>query len=356
MAANTEFEGKERKGIGSGVPLLLMLVLSSYVAYCWNLDFYNPFQLSSFNLLCLVALTMYCLGMVVELEELREMRLRPTCVFLGVAAQCTLMPALAWAATQLIPLEQEHTLGVILVGCVPGAMASNVLTMTAHGNVSYSVSLTAVATLLSPLTVPIALSIIGGVTTGGDQFHPLATAWTLFVSVVLPIIMGFLTKQTIPWMLMPAKTVAPKIASFALLWIIASVVHGNRERLASVGVELLLALLTINVLGYVGGYFVGVISSMSPAMRRALALEVGMQNAGLGTALAAKLFGESSAAQIPTAAYTFGCMFTGTVLAGIWSRIDIETECHDATGKRQIFFAECDQSALYDKKENRVND
>ena len=104
-----------------------------------------------------------------------------------------------------------------------------------------------------------------------------------------------------------------------MLWIIASVVAGNRESLQQISVAMLGALLFMNVMGYVGGVLAGRLGKLPSPMTRALALEVGMQNAGLGTLLAATLFGQDSAAQIPTAAYTFGCMLTGTILASYWA-------------------------------------
>jgi BASS family bile acid:Na+ symporter len=90
--------------------------------------------------------------------------------------------------------------------------------------------------------------------------------------------------------------------------------------------KLLLALLLINVLGYLSGYLAGRLVGMNDSMRRALTLEVGMQNCGLGTTLVLRLFpgDEYVAATIPTAAYTFGCVFTATILALFWSRIPVK--------------------------------
>jgi BASS family bile acid:Na+ symporter len=117
-----------------------------------------------------------------------------------------------------------------------------------------------------------------------------------------------------------ARRYSSLAASIALLWIIATVVAGNRDKLLSVGAVLAGGLLAINVTGYAAGYVVGELAGLPDRCRRALTLEVGMQNAGLGTALAASLYGAATVATIPTAAYTFGCMFTGTVLAVWWQR------------------------------------
>jgi BASS family bile acid:Na+ symporter len=306
--------------------LLIALLLCSAVAYWWpDNSSVDPFVLSKTGLRSLVAVTMFCLGLVVEIDELHELRRHPLSVFLGVAVQCTLMPGLALLAVIGLGLKDDLAQGVILVGCVPGAMASNVLTMTARGNVSYSVSLTTVATLISPLTVPLTLAVVSSFAFAASEVRPadlspLQQALVLLVTVVLPVAGGFLLKQLLPSRTERILSFAPTIASVALIWIIASVVAANRERLSEVAASLVLALLLINLLGYFGGFLAGTWGQLPVAMRRALSLEVGMQNAGLGTYLAALLFGEDSAAQIPTAAYTFGCMLTGTVLATVWGR------------------------------------
>ncbi len=312
--------------------LLIGLVVSSGIAWVWPATgiAYDPFEVSPSGLWWLVASTMFCLGTLLQPDELRELRLRPLSVWLGLAVQVTLMPCLAWLAVTGLRMQGELALGVILVGCVPGAMASNVLTMTARGNVSYSVSLTTLATLLSPLTVPTALWLIGSVTAGGAALQPGKTATTLATSVVLPVLLGFACRQLSSRVRQLAAVVASPVASLALLWIIASVVAGNRERLGQIQLTLLVALALINLLGYLGGYGIGRWAALPASMRRALALEVGMQNAGLGTALAATLFGADSLAQIPTAAYTFGCMLSGAGLAAMWASYPLPTSGGDA--------------------------
>lgn len=304
-----------------GVGVLIALVLSSALAYVWPAitDAFDPFTLNSNALSTLVVVTMFCLGLVVQKQELTELKERPLTVLLGVLVQCTVMPALAWLVVRMLGLEGPLAYGVMLCGCVPGAMASNVLTMTARGNVSYSVSLTSVATLISPITVPTALVIVAGLETGSEVFKPTKMAVTLLLTVVLPVIAGYLVKQRLASLARHAVAAAPHVATVALLWIIASVVAGNRDRLSQVAISLILGLLAMNLLGYLAGYSVGRLARMPKAMGRALTLEVGMQNAGLGTMLAATMLGNDSLAQIPTAAYTFGCMLTGTLVAAVWA-------------------------------------
>lgn len=297
--------------------LLFWLLISSGIAFVWPAEAvgFDPFAATPALLWSLIVITMFSLGTLVRPDELQPLRTSPWWVVLGVVTQITVMPLAAWLTTKLVPMDPELAAGVILVGCVPGAMASNVLTNTARGSVAYSVSLTSVATILSPLTVPLVLWIVAG----ANAEQSLSTAAIrLAVLVVLPTILGYLVARRSARLRHAFERCGSLVASFALLWIIASVVAANREYLVSVSGILVFALLVINVTGYLAGYGVGRLSRLPERFRRALTLEVGMQNAGLGTALATSLYGAETIATIPTAAYTFGCMLTGTILAVWW--------------------------------------
>jgi BASS family bile acid:Na+ symporter len=191
------------------------------------------------------------------------------------------------------------------------------LTSTAGGSVAYSVSLTTVATLLSPFTVPTVSWMVAGLQSEQALGR---SALLLALLVALPAVIGYVLARRILSVRKWTRRFGSPLASVALLWIIATVVAANRDRLMDVGVVIVAALLLINLVGYASGYGVGTGARLPEGYRRALTLEVGMQNAGLGTALAASLYGPTTIATIPTAAYTFGCMLTGTVLAVLWRR------------------------------------
>ena len=139
----------------------------------------------------------------------------------------------------------------------------------------------------------------------------------LCAMVVLPVLAGHALGRLRPEWSGVAKRIGPVIANLNILWIIAVVVGKNRDGLQAVDGRLITALLSINICGYLAGTLGAFALKLSPGMRRALTLEIGMQNAGLGSVLAANYFGHAAA--LPAALYTFGCMFTGTVLARAWS-------------------------------------
>jgi BASS family bile acid:Na+ symporter len=210
-------------------------------------------------------------------------------------------------------------IGTLIVGCVPDAMASSVLTLMARGNVSYSVSLTVASTLVSPLVVPGILYLALG---QHVDFPALEATWKLCWMVVLPVVVGHLVSTCSKRFEEMARRAGPIVADATILWIIAVVVALNRQRLVSVDLRLVGALLAVLLLGCAAGWAGALAMRLSTPMRRALVLGVGMQNAGLGTVLALGLFTDRPATAIPPAIYTFGSMFIGTLMARAWAEYD----------------------------------
>lgn len=307
--------------------LLVWLVLLCIAVFHWDRwsgwlwagGLPDPFKASWTLLNYLIAVTMLAIGSLLPKEEIRAVGRQWPLVLVGTILQYGSMPLLGYGCGRLFGLEGPLLIGVIIVGCVPGAMASNVLTMIGHGNVSYSVGLTTSATVLSPLVVPLGLWL----TLGRVVDFPVVTTFiTLCWTVVLPVLTGYTLAQFWPFWEAWARRLGAIVANLTILWIIATVVAKNRDSLSYLDTQLILALLTVNVGGYLAGYFGGMAVGMPSPMRRAVTLEVGMQNAGLGTALASQLFPELPQVTIPCALYTFGCMLTGTILARYWAEYD----------------------------------
>ncbi len=302
--------------------LLLWLMLLCLAAYAWperlgTVEIGDPFLASKDWLGYLIAVAMFAIGSLLPKDEVEQVFRRWPVVLSGTAIQYTSMPLLAYAVGRLFGLEGPWLIGIIMVGCVPGAMASNVLTLIARGNVSYSVSLTTSATLLSPLVVPWTLWLTVGQMV--ENFPTLQVGYNLWWMVVRPVVEGYLLSRVIPYWEFAARRLGAIVANLAILWIIAVVVAANRAMLSELHLRLLLALLAVNFGGYLLGYCGGWGLRLPEPMRRALTLEVGMQNAGLGTTLAMALFPDDPATALPAAMYTFGCMFTGTILARAWA-------------------------------------
>lgn len=290
--------------------LLILLLGVGVVATVWPAPFLVPVKLDWF-----MAATMLAVGAMLPRQEVRELAKRWPTVLFGTMVQYTAMPFLGWIVARTCGLPPAYQIGIVMVGCVPGAMASNVLTMNAGGNTSYSVGLTTSSTMLSPVVVPLLLKLTLKQDVQLDMLEvSLQLAWT----VVVPVLTGFAIVQCIPRLEPLGNRWGPVIANICILWIISVVVAKNRQHVGGAAISVIMPLLVVNILGYAAGYFASPIMQLSEPMRRALTLEVGMQNAGLGTVLVTRLYPEAPEAMIPTAVYTIGCVITATLLAHFW--------------------------------------
>ncbi|MBD3674549.1 MAG: bile acid:sodium symporter family protein [Planctomycetaceae bacterium] len=310
--------------------LPLWLLILSGCALWWprmGLGF-DPFlefdALHAQALSLIFALAMFGIGSLLPADEVRQVFRQWPRVFLGTLAQYSLMPFLGWLVAISLEASPGTKIGFILAGTVPGAMASNILTLQARGNVSYSVSLTTVSTILSPLVVPTVLMFaLSSVVSVEDldvsqYFDPVKTGIKLAWSVALPVVAGHLLTRFSTTARQFARRFSEPAANLIILWIIAVIVAKTRSDFEFSGV-IIIALLALNLIGYLAGYSVGRLAGLDEPMRRALVLEVGMQNAGLGSLLAVKIFPDHPEAAVPTVLYMFGCMLTGTLLARYWN-------------------------------------
>ncbi|MCA9186956.1 MAG: bile acid:sodium symporter family protein [Planctomycetales bacterium] len=309
--------------------LIVWLVLTSGVAVAWPSltgwlslpPTWDPFASGKSLLDVLIVVTMSCIGLMLPLNEVNQVCRRGRLVLTGTALQYIAMPTLAFLCAKLLGLTGDLFVGMVLVGCVPGAMASNVLTLNAGGNTSYSVGLTTSATLVSPLAVPLAMGLLISSEHGADLQLLVSASWKLPWTVVIPVVSGHLVARRLPSYQGFFARTGSTVANLAIIFIIAIVVGLQRAPISHLSWRVLVALLAMNLLGYAAGYWGGRWLGMDEPMRRALTLEIGMQNAGLGAVLASNLLGDNHPdAAIPPALYTFGCMLTGTILSHIWSR------------------------------------
>lgn len=307
--------------------MMLWLTLLCLIAYFFpaaGIPF-DPFVESKPYLANMIQLAMFAIGTLLPPDELRQLVRRWPTVLGGTATQYLAMPLLGYAAAMMFASSQADRIGLILCGTVPGAMASNVVTLLARGNISYSISLTTASTLLSPIAVPTALALFLGESLPLDwlkQFTDLLT------TVVLPVASGHIVRRLFPACEPFIRRFCPSIGNVVILWIIAVVVALNRGHIAEGEPILIAAMLFINMLGFAAGYLSATAMGVEDSMRRALTLEVGMQNTGLGTTLALLWFPSIPGAAVAPAIYSFLATFTGACLARYWGRTNPKDKTH----------------------------
>lgn len=276
---------------------------------------YPPaFMVFAQSFLWFFAATMFAVGVVLDPAELAETGRRPLQVGLGLFTQFSVMPLLGFAAAMLAPLPPEIALGFIIVGCAPGAMASNVIVYLAGGAVAYSVVLTTIATVAAPVLTPTLVEWLGGVFFE-IPFWPMVR--TILWTVVVPLLVGTLVRRTLGNRLRHACELAPALAAVSIVIICSYAVAANQERIAQVGVWVLAMVVLVNGLGYAAGWWLGRLYRFDVRHRLTLAIEIGMQNAGLGVALALEHFAPATA--LPGALFAVWCILTASG-ASAWLR------------------------------------
>ncbi len=213
----------------------------------------------------------------------------------------------------------------MLVGTCPGGTASNVITYLSKGDVSISVGMTSVNTLLSPLLTPALTYLFLRTSVHVDV---KAMIFSIIQVVAVPIGLGILINKLMPKVCEKIKDILPCISVTAICLIIAAVVSHNSEKILSTGAVIFAVVILHNLLGYVCGYLVGVLFKMDISRKKAVAIEIGMQNSGLATTLAGSAFPDLSMATVPGAIFSVWHNISGAVLAGVFRRMgtDKDTE------------------------------
>ena len=265
----------------------------------------------------LLGVIMFGMGLTLKPEDFSVVFSRPKDIIIGCLAQFTVMPLLAFALSRLFSLNEALTVGVVLVGCCPGGTASNVITYLAKGDLALSVGMTATSTLLAPLLTPLLVLLLVGETVDVNVAGMLLSI--LWV-VILPIVLGLLVKRLLPRVTEQATAFLPAVSSLAICLIVIIVIAANAHRLLSSGWIIVLVVMLHNVLGLVVGYLIGAMLKLSPAKRRAISIEVGMQNSGLASSLATLHFASYPMAAIPGAVFSVWHNISGAIVARIYSK------------------------------------
>ncbi|MFU6378458.1 bile acid:sodium symporter family protein [Metapseudomonas otitidis] len=295
-----------------GNTFALWILLFAVLAFCVP----APFLPITQWIVPLLGLVMFGMGLTLKAADFREVARRPLWVLIGVLAQFIIMPGLAWLLCWLLQLPPEIAVGVILVGCCPGGTASNVMTWFSRGDVALSVAITAVTTLLAPLVTPALIWL-------------LASAWlpvqfsALFMSilqvVLVPIALGFVVQRLLGARVQVAEQVLPLVSVLCIVAIVAGVVAASQAKIAESGLLIMAVVVLHNGFGLALGYLAGRVFGLPLAQRKTLSIEVGMQNSGLGAALANAHF--SPLAAVPSALFSVWHNLSGSLLAAIFRRM-----------------------------------
>ena len=273
----------------------------------------------------ILGLIMLTMGLTLTTQDFKIVAQRPMDIFVGAVAQFLIMPGVAYLLVHVWHLEPALALGILLVGCCPGGVSSNIMSYLCHGDVAFSVGMTCASTILAPVMTPLLMQLTAGAII---EIDTVGMFLNILIVTILPITIGcilnyyyskresFKTLQT----LMPGTSV------ILLACIVGGVISTVHDPLVERGLILFIWTFAVvfchNSLGYLLGWLSGRLAGFNTAKKRTISIEVGMQNAGLATVLAGTFFAAQPLSVLPCAICCAWHSISGTILAGLYRSWD----------------------------------
>ena len=291
--------------------IILVAVAISLVypnSFKWVLSEYNGINI--LNLLLSVVL--FTMGTTLKTDDFINVLKNPKAIGVGISAQYIVMPLIAIVLARAFSLDTALTVGLILVGTVPGGTASDVITFLAKGDVALSVSLTAVSTVISPILTPlITLLLIGN----RIHFNPTDMFISIVQIVIVPIILGLLLNYIFPDFCDKLKHYLPTASSIVVCLIVAGVIGANKQAILTSSTIILIVIALQYIIAMSLGFGIGHLAGMNRKEIVTVAIELAFQNSGLSTSLAKTHFPNLTQATVPGALYSVWQNFAGSILA-----------------------------------------
>ena len=279
-----------------------------------------------------LAVIMLGMGITLSVDDFKRVLKMPRAVAIGFAAHYAIMPFLGWSIAHLLKLETQFAVGLILVSCCPSGTASNVVNYLARSNVALAVLVTMCSTLGAIVMTPLLTKWLAG------QYVPV-DALGLFLStlqiVLLPVVIGVALNRYVPRFVKFVLPVSPLISVLAITLICASIIGENADKFEQSGRKLILAVFLLHTGGFFLGYFASRLLRCDELTSRTISVEVGMQNSGLGAALAKTHFTQMPLAALPCAISATFHSVIGSILAGIWRLRPVLADGHHRPNGRQ---------------------
>jgi bile acid:Na+ symporter, BASS family len=265
-------------------------------------------------ILPLLQIIMFGMGTELSVKELKRIVHEPKGVFIGIFCHYTIMPILGFTLASVFKFPKEIAAGIILVGCCPSGLASNVMAYLARANLALSVTVTVMSTILAPFFTPLLIKLLGG---EFIEIHFAAMVWDITKIVILPMAAGLIFHQFVRGRFSLLDKAMPMISMIGIAFIIAIITAAGKDSLMKVGLKLIFVTFIQNITGYVLGYWSARIFRLSEKDCRTISLEVGMQNGGLASGIALTM-GKLATVGLAPAIFGPTMNITGSSLATWW--------------------------------------
>ncbi len=274
---------------------------------------WGNFKLSAL-IIPLIQLIMFGMGTSMSVKDFAAVIKTPKGVVIGVLSQFVIMPLMGFTLAQLTNFPAEIAAGIVLIGCSPSGLASNVMSYLAKANLALSITVTATTTLLAPFITPVLMKLFAGALIEVDI---LKMMWDIIKMIIIPIGAGLVFNKLLSGRSQWLDKAMPIVSMFGIAFIITIITAAGRESLLTIGPALIGVVLIHNLFGYFLGYWSARLFKMPERDCRTIAIEVGMQNAGLASGIAKEM---GKIATVGLAAAVFGPLMniTGSMLASWW--------------------------------------
>ena len=273
----------------------------------------------------ILGMIMLTMGLTLTTDDFRILARRPLDILVGVCAQFLIMPCVAWLLVRVFRLEPALALGILLVGCCPGGVSSNIMSYLCHGDVAFSVGMTCASTLLAPVMTPLLMELTAGAII---EIDAIGMFLNILIVTIIPVGIGcFLNytyshRKSFP----TVQSLMPGVSVICLACIVGGVISTVHDALIARGLLLFIWTFAVvfchNSLGYLLGWTSGYLAKFNTAKKRTISIEVGMQNAGLATVLASMFFAVQPLSILPCAISCAWHSVSGTILAGLFQKWD----------------------------------
>lgn len=306
---------------GFAYTVVIFAAVTTALYYPANFVEFNGFKFAVL-ITPLIQVIMFGMGTSMSVDDFVGVVKMPKGVFIGVFSHFLIMPLLGFTLANLSGFHPEIAAGIILIGCSPNGMASNVISYLAKANLALSITITAVSTLLAPLLTPLLMKLLAG---AFIEIEVGSMMLDITKMVIVPIAAGLIVNKILRGRDKWLETIMPLVSMAGIAFIIVIITAAGRDSLLDIGVKLILLVLAHNLLGYTLGYWSGRLFKMKERDCRTMAIEVGMQNGGLASGLA-KAMGKMATVGLAPAVFGPLMNVTGSILASYWHRKPITDE------------------------------
>jgi len=262
-----------------------------------------------------LAFIMFALGLGLTGSDFLRVLKQPKDFVIGSISQIILLPLIAFLLIKIWSISPELAIGVMIISAAPGGVTSNILTSFAKGDVALSISLTAVISLISVITIPFIVSISLNLLGLQDLFNNISLvnmAISMFLIVTVPVIIGMLFRKFATNQAIKFESISKKISAVLFVIVLLGAILAERENVVSYFAQAGLITLVLNILMMIVAFYLAQLLGTGLAQKKCIAIECGLQNGTLAIFVATSLFG-GGIYVIPAATYSLIMFVTSLI-------------------------------------------